>query len=167
MTNLKKNYLDVTLDRDTRYQLEFKMKVNKIDTTNLAVILRENVDTDKGIYSDFWFSLNQIRNGMDINGLGFDDNADDTLVTTTTFAQDTTYAVKYIIEPEKVYMYINDKLIKVSHGSSMSYSTSDYTKVPRIVDAKIGFVAQNTKPDINITDIVLKKRLIRSDSSGD
>ena len=159
LTDLNKNLLDVTLDRDTRYQFEFNIKVNKIATTNLAVILRESADAVNGVYSDFWFSMNQIRTGADINGLGFDVNANDTLVTSETFAEGTTYAVKYIIEPEKVYMYINGSLIKVTLGSSGGFSTADYTKVSRIVDGKIGFIAQSTEPDIDITDIVLKKDL--------
>ncbi len=159
LTDLNKNLLDVTLDRDTRYQLEFNMKVNKIATTNLAVILRESAGAVDGVYSDFWFSMNQIRTGADINGLGFDVNPNDTLVTSETFAEGTTYAVKYIIEPEKIYMYIDGNLIKVTQGSSSGYSTQDYTQVSRIADGKIGFIAQSTEPDVNITDIVLKKDL--------
>ena len=160
LTDYSKKLLDVTLDKDTAYQLEFDMKVNSLSTTNLAVILRESADGSTGIYSDYWFSMNQIRTGAAIDGNGWPNLANDTLVNgTVTFAEGTTYSVKYIIEPEKVYMYIDDNLISVTLGTSGGYTQSDYTTVSKIANAKIGFIAQNSAPNVDISNIILKKDL--------
>ena len=155
--------LDVTLNKNTAYQLEFDMTVNALATTNLAVILRESEDTATGIYSDYWFSMNQIRTGSAIDGGGWPNNTNDTIVNgSIIFDESTTYSVKYVIEPDKVYLYINDSLVPVILGTSGGYGYSSYTTVSKIDNAKIGFLAQSTNPDITISNIVLRRDLSKS-----
>ncbi len=161
LTSYDATYLDgITLDGESTYEFSFDMKIptGSLATTNLCVILSENADATKGIYSDYWFSINQIRTGAAIDGNGWPNSEYDTLVNgTITFAEDTTYNVKYVIEKDKVTYYINDTLVKVTLGTSGGYAEADSTAIPTFADAKIGFVAQNAAPNIELSNISVKQ----------
>ena len=151
----------IVLDGESSYSFSFDMKIpaGSLAATNLCVILSENADASKGIYSDYWFSLNQIRTGAAIDGNGWPNSEYDTLVNgTIAFAEDTTYSVKYIIEKDKVTYYINDTLVKVILGTAGGYGEAEFTAIPTFADAKIGFVGQNAAPNIEITNISVKKQ---------
>ncbi len=149
-------YLDAVLDVSETYELAFDMNV-KDTNTFLTVMLR---DGSSYVRSNYWFYINQIRNGTDERGYDWDNVAypDNTIVNPYPFVANTTYNVKYIIEPNKFYIYIDDTLVQVTKTGTYSYASADYTSTPRVLDGKIGFWAWGAS-QIDISNITLKSDL--------
>ncbi len=149
-------YLDAVLDVSETYELSFDMNV-KDTNTFLTVMLR---DGSNYVRSNYWFYCNQIRNGTDERGYDWDNAAypDNTIVNPYPFVANTTYRVKYIIEPNKFYIYIDDTLVQVTKTNTYGYALADYTVTPRVLDGKVGFWAWGAS-NIDISNITLKSDL--------
>ncbi len=149
-------YLDAVLDVSETYELAFDMNVK--DTNSfLTVMLR---DGSSLVRSNYWFYCNQIRNGTDERGFDWDSAAypENTIVNPYPFSANTTFRVKYIIEPNKFYIYIDDTLVQVTKTSTYGYASADYTVTPRVLDGKVGFWAWGPA-QIDISNITLKSNL--------
>ena len=157
-TDYEKHMINVALDRDSAYKLEFDVNIANINTTNFAIICKEA--EDKGYYVDFWFSIGQIRISTAADGNGWPSLAQSTLVNNTypmPMSANQNYKITVIIQPEKIYLYVDDTLVNVTMGDDGAYATSDYTPCDRLTNAKCGFLMQNSSPNATFSNITLRK----------